>query len=395
VKITRVEPLAVDAGWRPWLFVKIETDEGLTGYGECSDGNHPYGVTGSVRDFEKALVGRDPGRILSLDADVRRIARQAPGGVAARAAAGIDCALWDIKAKALGVPVCALLGGPTRDRIRLYWSHCGTSRARFGEIIGTPPIRSLADVAALGKEVVARGFTALKTNIVLPGDPAGLHMPGFFGNYAAEEPGAVDLNLTPALLRHVEAYVGTWRAAVGPDVEIALDLNSNFKTEGFVRLCRAVEQFDPMWVELDAADERALRQVKESTTAPICSGENLITARQYQPYFDLRAMDVAMVDVPWNGFTEAKKVVDLADLYDVNVAPHNYYSDLSSLMSAHLCAVSTNVRIQEIDVDDVPWKHDLVTEPLVVVDGHLTIPTGPGWGADLDEKECAKHPWPA
>src|SRR5512133_2414767 len=251
MKITRVDAFAVDAGWRPWLFVKIQTDEGITGYGECSDGNHPYGVMGSAKDFEKALLGRDPRQILGLGMDIWRIMRQAPGGIAQRAAAGIDCALWDIKAKALGVPVYSLLGGPTRDRVRLYWSHCGTSRASFGHIIGTPPIRTLADITAIGKAVLGRGFTALKTNVVIPGDPATVYFPGFFGNYASEEPGAVDLNLGPALSRHIEEYIGTWREAVGPEVGIALDLNSNFKTEGFVRICRTVEQFSPMWVELD------------------------------------------------------------------------------------------------------------------------------------------------
>ena len=104
-------------------------------------------------------------------------------------------------------------------------------------------------------------------------------------------------------------------------------------------------------------------------------------------------MDVAMVDVPWNGFSQAKKVADLAEAFQINIAPHNYYSHLSTLMSAHLCAVAPNVRIMEIDIDDVPWKDDLVTEPVEIVDGYLQMPTGPGWGADLNEKELARHPW--
>jgi len=393
MKITRVEPLTVSAGWRPWLFVKVETDEGITGYGECSEGRNLNGVIGCLKDMEVAVVGRDPRAIELLNVDMYRVIRQSAGGIAQKAVAGIDAALWDIKAKALGVPVYELLGGPTRDKVRLYWSHCGTSRANFSHILGTPPIRSLADITALGKEVVRRGFTALKTNIVIPGDPAKVYMPGFVGNYALSDLGLVDLNASGALVSHIENLIGTFREAVGPDVDIALDLNFNFKTEGFLRIARALEPFRMMWVEIDTYDAKALAQIKQSTSTPICSGENLYTARGYRPFFDLYAMDVAMVDVPWNGFTAAKKIADLADAYEINIAPHNYYSHLSTLMSAHLCAVASNVRILEIDIDDVPWKNDLITEPIEIKDGYLTIPNRPGWGADLNEKEIAKHPW--
>lgn len=395
MKITGISTLVVHAGWRPWSFVKVTTDEGITGYGECSEGRNLLGFIGCVKDLEPALLGRDPRPVEQLNADMQRIIRQSPGGVAQKAVAGIDAALWDIKAKALGVPVYELFGGPTRSKVRLYWSHCGTSRAQFGNIIGTEPIRSLADIAALGKEVVRRGYTALKTNIVIPGDPARVHMPGFLGFYASREVNIadIDLNPNPRLLRQIEDLVGTFREAVGPEVDIALDLNFNFRTEGFKRVAKVIEPFKPMWVEIDTYDPLALREIKDSTTVPVCSGENLFTPQGYLPFFAARAMDVVMIDVPWNGFTTAKKIADLADAYQLNVAPHNYYSHLSTLMSAHLCAVSSNVRICESDVDDVPWKDDLLTEPLQIKDGYLTLPRRPGWGADVNEKEVARHPW--
>jgi galactonate dehydratase len=317
-----------------------------------------------------------------------RATRQSPGGIAAKAMAGIDCALWDIKAKALGVPVYELFGGPTRDQVRLYWSHCGTTRARYGAALGTPPLRSLADIADLGREVVSRGFTALKTNIVIPGDPAQVYMPGFGGGA-----GTTDQVVTTPVLRAIANLIGTFREAVGPDIDVCLDLNFNFKTEACLRIAKAVEPFDLLWLEIDMYDPDALLQIKQSTTTRICTGENFYTQRGYRPYFEKHALDVAMIDVPWNGFTQSKKVGDLAEMYELNVAPHNYYSHLSTLMSAHLCAVLPNVRIMEIDVDDVPWKDDLITEPLDIKDGYLRIPTRPGWGADLNEREVAKHPW--
>jgi galactonate dehydratase len=205
--------------------------------------------------------------------------------------------------------------------------------------------------------------------------------------------GTTDQTVTPMIIRAIERLISTFREAVGPDVDICLDLNFNFKIEGCLRLAKAVEPFNLLWLEIDMYDPDALLQIKQSTTTRICSGENLYTLRGYRPFFEKHALDVAMIDVPWNGFTQSKKVADLAESYEINIAPHNYYSHLSTLMSAHLCAAVPNVRIMEIDIDDVPWKDDLVTAPLDLKDGYLTMPSRPGWGADLNEREIAKHPW--
>ena len=382
MKISSIETLVCDGGWQPWLFVKIQTDEGVTGYGECSDAINPRGVSGCVKDLEFVLLGRDPRATGLLNADMSHVMKHALGGIAQRAVAGIDAALWDIKAKTLGVPVYELLGGPTRDKVRVYWSHCGTSRALYSHILATPPIRSLQDVTNLGKDVVRRGFTVLKTNIFFPGDPATRYMPG------------VDLNISPQLIRHLENLISAFREGVGQDVDIALDVGFNFKTEGLLRIAKALEPFNLMWLEIDTYDPQSLLQIKESTTTRICSGEALYTSRGYKPFFDLHAMDVAMIDVGWNGFTASKKIADLAEIYEINIAPHNCWSHLDTLMSAHLSAVASNVRIMEIDIEGVPWKDDLITQPLEIKEGYLNIPDRPGWGADLNEKEIAKHPWP-
>ena len=388
MKITEVDTFIVNAGWRPWLFVAIRTDAGITGYGECSDMRNPYGIAGAIRDLQDLLIGRDPRPIEMLYWDMYRKTRQSPGGIAAKAIAGIDCALWDIKAKAFGVPVYELFGGPMRERQRLYWSHCGTFRARHHELLGVPPLRTMDDIARLAEEVVTRGFTALKTNILFPGDPAQVYFAGFGGG-----PGTTDQNISSALIRHIRELIGAFRSAVGDDVDIALDLNFNFKPEGAALICQALEEFNMMWVEVDIYDPEALRRVKDATRTPICSGENLIGLREYRRYLDARAQDVLMVDIPWNGFTLSKKIADLAESYEINIAPHNYYSHLSTLMSAHLCACAPNVRIQEIDIDDIPWKDDLIDQTLVIENGDLRIPGRPGWGANLNETVAREHPW--
>ncbi len=387
MKITKVETLHCDGGWRQWSFVKIQTDEGVTGYGECFDREAPWAIAGCVRDLEPVLLGKDPRPIELLNWNLSRKLVQSPGGIGQKAIGGIDAALWDIKAKALGLPVYELLGGPTRDRVRIYWSHCGTARAHHWKLIGTPPIRTMDDIQALGEEVVRRGFTALKTNIVIPGDPARVH-----GGSAVGPPGTTDLNITSEVVQQTVDLIAAFRESVGPRVDICIDLNFNFKMEGFERITKALEPYNLLWAEIDTYDPQALLRIKEQTTTRICSGECLYTMRGYRPFFDLHAMDIAMVDVPWNGVTQSKKIADLADTYEINVAPHNRSSHLASLMCAHVCAATTNVRIMEFDVDDVPWKDDLITESMEIVDGHLIIPNRPGWGADLNEKELAKHP---
>ena len=387
MKITGLETFVVDAGWRPWQFVAVRTDDGITGYGECSDGRNPYGVVSTVAEFAPMLIGKDPRPIEMRYQDLYRMTRQSAGGIAAKAIAGVELALWDIKGKALGVPVYELFGGPVRERQMVYWSHCGTSRARDYKTIGVPPLRTMDDVFKLGEEVVRRGFKALKTNIVYPGDPASVHFGGFGGG-----PGTTDQNVTPQMLDHIATLIGTFRKAVGPHVGIALDLNFNFKAEAARRICKVLEPFDMMWVEIDMYDAHALREVKDATSLPICSGENLYGLRDYRPHFDARAMDVVMIDVPWNGFGPSRAIAQLAESYELNVAPHNYYSHLSTMHSAHLCASIPNVRIMEIDIDDVPWKDELVTKPPVVESGELVVPTGPGWGADIDEAVVRKHP---
>ncbi len=389
MKITNIETFIVDAGWRPWTFVKVETDEGVTGYGECSDGRNPNGVVGTIKDFTPLLIGRDPRPYEMRFWDMIRGSRQSPGGIAAKAIAGIECALVDIKAKALGISVVELFGGPTRDDVRVYWSHCGSSRARNYELIGVPPLKSMDDIAALGREVVERGFTALKTNVIFPGDTASVHFGGFGGG-----PGTTDGNVSSQVLRHIETLIGTFREAVGPDIGINLDLNFNFKPEACMRIAKVLEQFDMLWLEIDMYDHEAIRQIKDSTTTKICTGENLYYMREYLPYFECRAADVFMIDVPWNGFAPSKKIGDLANVFQLNVAPHNYYSHLATHMSASLCAVLPNVRIMEIDIDDVPWKDDLTTHVPDITDGYMKIPTRPGWGTELNEEVAKAHPWP-
>jgi galactonate dehydratase len=269
MKITDVESFIVDAGWRPWVFVKVETDKGIVGYGECSVSRAPFAVAGAIEDLKSLLLGTDPRAYEMRFWEMSRQAIAEPLGIRAKAIAGVELALLDIKARALGISVIELFGGPTRDKVRLYWSHCGTTRALYPEM-GTPPIRTMADISALGKEVVRRGYTALKTNIVFPGDPARVHFDGFGGG-----PGravSTDQVASNSMLKHIETLIGTFRDAVGPEVDICLDLNFNFKPESCMRIAKILEPYNLLWLEIDMYNPEALRQIKDSTSTKICTG---------------------------------------------------------------------------------------------------------------------------
>ena len=304
----------------------------------------------------------------------------------AKAIAGIENALLDVKARALGVPVYELFGGPTRDAIPVYWSHCGTTRARAWEVTGTAKLESYEAVAALGREIVERGFGAFKTNVVVPGDEPRVLMPGFGeggGTLRAEE-------IAQALVHLLDAF----REGTGDAARPIVDLNFNLEPEGIVRVARALEPFDLLWLEVDLFDPKALAHVRHVAPMPICSGENLYGSRGFRPLLEASGMDVASVDVIWNGFHQSKKIADLAETFEVNCAPHNYYSHLATFIAAQWCAAIPNARILEYDVDDVPWRDDLVTAVPEIADGQLAVPSGPGWGVEVVEEVLREHPSP-
>lgn len=387
MRITGLECLHADAGHRNFDFLKIATDDGIVGWSEYNESFGGKGLTAVIENLGPAIVGKDPRGHVALVALMQAMRRQAAGGVVQQAIGAIENALVDIAAKSLGVPVYQLLGGPVRERIRLYWSHCATYRLAWPEAMQIPPIRTLDDIVALGREVIDKGYGALKTNLLLFDGTPRLHAPGF----ARGEP-FPELNAERLHLGAIRDQLAAFREGTGPDMDIMVDLNFNYKTEGFVKLARAMEDFDLFWVEIDSRDPAALRYIRDRTEISVASGECLYGRRDYKPFFDGHAMDVAIIDVPWNGIVESLKIADMADVAEINVAPHNFYGPLATMMSAHFSALVPNFRIMEIDPDRVPWYDELATVTAAVEDGHLALPTGPGWGTEIDEAAVRAHP---
>ena len=248
------------------------------------------------------------------------------------------------------------------------------------------PLKDWDAVARAAQEVPERGYNAFKTNILWPGDRPRAITQGRDGQNHDQR---ADSNL----VRHVEKQIFVMREAVGSSVDILLDINYNFKTEGAIRIARALEGYNLFWIEHDNENPLALSQLRESTNIPVCSGEQHFTVREYLPYFDLHSMDTVKVDVQWQGFSASKKVADIAETYEMNIAPHNPASELASFQSVHLCASVSNVRIMESDPEAVPWRSELFTNLPEVVDGFMTVPTTPGWGCDLVESAAVKYAW--
>lgn len=386
MRVVGFEPIVCDLGWRTITFLKITTDDGIVGWSEFSEGFGSPGLTGVVDALGRHVIGRDPLAIEALTFPLVAAASPARGSLNRQAVGAIENALLDVKGKALGLPVSSLLGGAVRDRIPVYWSHCGTYRV--GERVrslGLEPLRNFDDVVALGKEVRERGFHGLKTNPLGLEDPEVRAVPSSFarGLHANRE-------WDNRTITEIEKALAAFREGAGDDMDIYLDTNFRFDTQGYLRAEQAVRPFHLAWLEMDMHDPDAVALVRKRGETPIGSGEAVYERHGYRPYFEAQAFDVAIVDVIWNGYLESLKIAALAESFSVPVAPHNFYGHLASAMSAHFAAAVTNLHVMEIDVDGAPWRDEITTAP-TFEDGAYVLPTGPGWGVEVNEEAIRAH----
>ncbi len=388
MKVKTIELLSCDAGWRNYHFVKLTTDTDIVGWSEYDEGFGAPGVGAVIERMSVRVIGQEVGEHERIYAELFGATRPASGGIVALAMGAIENALLDAKARGLGVPVYELLGGKIRDRIRVYWSHCATWRINHPTQY-KPAITDLDGVKAIGREVREQGFTGLKTNIFTydadKKNPRGWR-PGF------GVPFSPDLNVERDVLRNLVMHLEALREGAGPDVDILLDLNFNAKTEGFLKILRAIAHLDIFWVEIDSLVPEALGYIRSQSAHPISSCETLLGLREFMPYFREQAMDVAIVDTPWNGVWQSMKIAAAAEAHEVNVAPHNFYGHLCTMMNGHFSAAVPNLRIMETDIDRVALDHELFDHLPEFVDGHLILPDRPGWGIVPNEETIRSHP---
>jgi galactonate dehydratase len=387
-KIAKIETLSCDSGWRNYYFCRVETVDGVVGWSEYDEGFGSPGVTAVIEKLGQRLIGTSVLDHEVAYAEAYCLTRPAAGGVVAQGIGAIENALLDAKGKTLGVPCYVLLGGRMRDSVPVYWSHCATWRINHPQIYGNR-IVDLEGVRKAGTEAREKGFHAVKTNLFRLDEnnenPVGWR-PGFASPFSPA------LNVTPRLIRNLRQHLEAMMKGAGPDVEVLIDLNFNFKTEGYVRALQGVADLPLFWVEIDSYSPDALAYIRSKSPHPISSGETLIGIREFLPYFRANAMDVAIVDTVWNGVWQSMKIANLAEAHEVNVAPHNFYGHLCTMMNGHFATAVPNLRIMELDIDRTPWDAELFSHVPEVVNGALIVPDRPGWGIDPVEEAIRARP---
>ena len=373
MKIERIETFLVEAGFRNWLFTKMYTDQGITGIAESTIKRKERTLKASVEELIRYLIGKDPTHIEDHVEKMYRDAFWVGGAMLASAISSVEAAMWDILGKSVGLPVYGLLGGPTRDRIRVYrWIGAGpeASPGEWGE------------AAMVARE---QGYTAIKVGF------AG--MTTRYGAFVKETEG-----LSPGVIREVHAKLAGIRQAVGWDVDIAIDIHGRFNAANAIRFISALEDLDLMFVEEPLPPENvdALATVARAVRTPLATGERLFTKYDFRPVLERQAAAVLQPDVcNVGGIMEAKKVAAMAEAYYVPIAPHNPNGPVETAMTAQVAASVPNFLIMETSgSEDEQLRHEeMVLEPLRVREGYLELPTRPGLGVELNDVAISRHPF--
>lgn len=394
MKIVSLETLHADGGYRACSYLKMSTDEGIVGWSEFYDSFSGARIDPLIHDFGRTAMGMDPRQYGRISEILLATTRLAAGGLAQQAIAAIENAALDIAARAAGLPVHTLLGGPLRERVPVYWTHCGSYRvgpraAFYTDVLGCPPIESLSDLADVARQAVAQGFRAVKTNPVFF-DQA---KPTFFSGGFRPAPGFLDRSIGDRQLGAIVEQMTAYREAIGPDVGLMLDLSFSQRTEGYLRIAQRLEHLNLAWLELDINNPDALSLIRRHARVPIASLESLHGVAEYRPFLQHQAVDTCIIDPMWNGVWQSARIAALADAHETTMAPHNPVGELGNLMSLHLSAIAPNLRIMELRVDEAPWTRDHLSHPPQVVDGHMIVPDRPGWGSEIDEDAVRARPW--
>jgi len=370
MKITDIQASVIGrrephSGGSVWTFVRIYTDEGIVGTGECNSAGPARAVKEMVLNMKPLLLGENPLDVARLYEVMRRRHRYSGGSSAPLifAISGIEMALWDIGGKALGVPISQLLGGKFRDRIRLY-ADCHAGEANDPQAYGEKAL-----------EVLEEGYTALKFDVdnVSPGK-----FDAFNRSVGSQE------------LKHILSLVQGVREAVGPEVDLAIDCHGAFDLGSGIRIAKGMEDFDLMWLEepVPAENIEALAQVRASSSTLICTGENLYTRFDFRELFEARAADIIMPDIPKvGGLLEARRIADMADVYYIPVAPHNVSSPLGMMAACHVLASIPNFLVLEFHGREIAWWEDMcLGDRPFIRDGFMHLSEAPGIGVELNHE---------
>ncbi|HWQ53955.1 MAG TPA: galactonate dehydratase [Bryobacteraceae bacterium] len=369
MKITRISTIVVNARMRNWIFVKVETDQpGLYGWGEATLEWKTKGVVGAIEDLAVLLIGQDPRRIEYLWQVMHRQYFWRGGITNYTAMSGIDQALWDITGKDLGKPVCDLLGGRVRDTLRFY-DHLGG-----GTLEGMYKTVEPAEFADRIHCSIERGFTAVKA------------MPIPVSEYIE----------SASTLKRAAKCVEALREAAGDEIDIMLDLHARTTPAAAIQFGRLLLDYNLYWYEEPCWPEHvdALVEVARALPMPIATGERLVGRWEFRELFEKRACSIVQPDVSHcGGISEARRIAAMAETYAMSVACHNPQGPVSTAASVHVGFATPNYLIQEMVRADVPWRNQVVDEPIPLEAGECKAPVRPGLGIEINETEAAKFPF--
>ena len=383
MRIRRVAPWIVTVpDNRQYVFVQVETDEGITGWGEITGtGALPNrAVAAVVREMSSFLEGEDPSRIEGIWNKVfRAMTYVGTRGITSCALSGIDIALWDIAGKAAGKPIYELLGGAVRELIALY--------THFP--LGATPQEAAENVMV----PVNDGVKAIKTDPFQPAH-ARRRREGSSGAYAAV---FLDGGMDPRGEQEGADFIAAIREAVGPEVEILIDAHALYNVPTAIRLANRLAPYNLTWFEEPVPPEsyHALRQVREQVQPPICVGERLHTRWEFVPVLEQRLADFIMPDVTWTGgISELKKISTMAEAYYVPVSPHDASGPINVLAGAHVMLTVPNFYKLETARSKMSAYDVFITEPLDTRDGQLFVPQKPGLGLEMNVDYLKAHAEP-
>jgi galactonate dehydratase len=369
MRITRIGAQVVNARLRNWIFLRVETDvPGLVGVGEATLEFQTRAVVGAIDDLAPLIFGQDPRNIERLWQIMFRQPFFKGGIVTMSALSGIDQALYDIKAKSLGIPLWQLLGGLARDRLRMY-DHLGGGDSRA--VYDSARAEVFAEKAAQSR---ADGFTAVK--ILAVGRTAPLD--GL------------------AALRAAEALMAAARQGAGEEMDIMVDLHGRTSAAMAIQYAEVLKPFRPFFLEepCQPEDHQGIARVARATSIPIAAGERLCHRAEFLPLLQAQAIAVAQPDVCHaGGLTELRRIAALCDSFGVSLAPHNPLGPVATMVNIHLGLATPNVIIQEVMRADVPWRDEVVRGGARIEGGHVLPPQAPGIGIEIDDAAAARHPF--
>ncbi len=367
MKISAVRAFHCRGTRYPWVFLRIETDEGITGFGQASSGPGSAMVYGAAQHLEPWLVGEDPSRIDYLWVKLFSMFSSVGNrGFATALISAVDIALWDIRGKQLGLPVYELLGGRFRDKLVLY------SNGWFGGC-NTPD-----DYARAAEKTVNDGHTAIKL------DP--------FQRFIPDEPRQHGGGMPPSGEAKGAAIVAAVRDAVGPDVEILIDAHGHYDVPTAVRLAERLAPYHIGWFEEPVPVENydALEQVRDQIPIPICVGERLISRYDFRPILERRLANYLMPDIiRTGGISEMKKIATMAEAYYVPIAPHDATGPITLIAGAQVMMTVPNFYRLEVAYSEMPLYNEALTPPMDLRDGFFHVSDRPGLGHDLSEAYLA------